>query len=221
MSSAMVIRRLMLWAFDRLYNEAAWAYDLAAAVAGGEFWYRWGRAVLPFVRDEPVLEVGIGRARLLTALAAEGHQVVGIDLSPAMLRYARREILAHGLSVPLVRASGTALPFADATFGTLITTFPAPYIRERVTHREFARVLRPGGHWLWADAPRGTGPATIRGGLTTLLSRPSDLADRRVEELLGNDPSGAFEVKLERVPVGPTEITVRVATRRRAEKSVK
>lgn len=203
----------MLWSFDRLYNEAAWAYDLAAMVAGGQFWYAWGRAVLPFVAGDPVLEVGVGRGRLLVALAAAGHRPVGVDLSRAMIRYARRTVAGSGLKVPLVRANGLALPFADATFGTLITTFPAGYVRQPETHREFARLLRPGGRWLWADAPRAVGSPSLRGGLTTLLASQDLLDDRPLAAFLTRDPSGCFEIDLRRVPAGPTTIMVRVATR--------
>ena len=44
----------------------------------------------------PILEVGCGTGRVATALAADGHEVVGIDLSAPMLRLAqhRREALS-------------------------------------------------------------------------------------------------------------------------------
>lgn len=44
----------------------------------------------------PILDVGCGTARVATALAADGHEVVGIDLSAPMLRLAeqRREALS-------------------------------------------------------------------------------------------------------------------------------
>ncbi|HBY93829.1 MAG TPA: hypothetical protein DEP84_07630 [Chloroflexi bacterium] len=89
-----LIRRLMLWAFDRLYNEAAWAYDLAAVVAGGVYWYEWGRAVLPFVAAAPVVEVGTGRGRLLVALAA-----AGLALLLALFLLLRRRRLLSVLSL--------------------------------------------------------------------------------------------------------------------------
>lgn len=204
----------MLWAFDRLYNEAAWAYDLAAVVAGGVYWYEWGRAVLPFVAAAPVVEVGTGRGRLLVALAAAGHRPIGVDLSPAMIRYTRRTVGSAGVDIPLVRADGMALPLADATIGTLVTTFPAPYIAHVATRREFARVLRPGGRWLWADAPRAVGLPSLRGGLTTLLGSRLASDARPVAAFLLREPSDAFDVEVHRVVVGPTVIMVRAATRR-------
>lgn len=214
-----MIRRLMLWAFERLYNEAAWAYDLAAMVAGGRFWYAWGQAALPFVGPGAVLEVGVGRGKLLPALDSAGHTpLVGVELSPAMLRAARATLRATATPATLVRASGGALPFAAGQFATLITTFPAPYVATAATQREFARVLRPGGRWLWVDAPRGSGAPSLRGGLTTLLGAPPAAARDHLAEmerqLFARDAADEFDVALQRVAVGPTTVMVRVATKR-------
>ena len=72
--------------------------------------------------------------------------VIGIDLSEAMLRVARRK---NGLpNVTFQRADATALPFEDANFDAACVSFalhemPAT-IRERVV-REMARVTKVGG----------------------------------------------------------------------------
>ena len=51
----------------------------------------------------PILEVGCGTGRVATALVADGHEVVGIDLSAPMLRLAqqRRETLAADVAARL------------------------------------------------------------------------------------------------------------------------
>ncbi len=41
---------------------------------------------------DPVLELGCGTGRVAIALAAAGHQVTGVDLSPALLDVARRKL---------------------------------------------------------------------------------------------------------------------------------
>jgi ubiquinone/menaquinone biosynthesis C-methylase UbiE len=216
-----LVRSLRLWVFDRLYNEAAWAYDTAAMVAGGRFWYAWGQAVLPFVQPGSVLEVGIGRGKLLPALAAAGHwPLIGVDLAPAMLKAAKITLHTTATPATLIRAEGGVLPFPDGTFNTLITTFPAPYVKLPETQCEFARVLRVGGRWLWVDAPRGGGKPTLQGGLTTLFCLPpmipSDpLAVNR--NIFGQDTSGVFLLQVEQVPVGPTTVSVRIATRIESE----
>jgi ubiquinone/menaquinone biosynthesis C-methylase UbiE len=212
------IRPLLSWAFNRLYNEAAWAYDWAATVAGGRYWYAWGETAVPFVQAGPVLEVGIGQGKLLPLLAAAEHQpVVGVDLSMAMLRRARGALRGSNGTVGLVQADGGTLPFPSAHFGTLLTVFPAPYVTTIRTQREFARVLRPGGRWLWVDAPRNAGSVKLSGGLTTLFPAPmGDLAAQLAEleqHLFNRDESGCFEIQINRVEVGPTTVLVRVATK--------
>ncbi|MEX1021287.1 MAG: class I SAM-dependent methyltransferase [Litorilinea sp.] len=47
--------------------------------------------------DGPVLELGCGTGRLLAPLAAAGHSVTGVDISPALLALAERKLSAQGL----------------------------------------------------------------------------------------------------------------------------
>ena len=51
----------------------------------------------------PILDVGCGTGRVATALVADGHEVVGIDLSAPMLRFAeqRREVLSADVAARL------------------------------------------------------------------------------------------------------------------------
>ena len=61
----------------------------------------------------PILEVGCGTGRVAAALAADGHEVVGIDLSAPMLRLAeqRREALSADVAgrLSFLRADMTTL----------------------------------------------------------------------------------------------------------------
>lgn len=59
---------------------------------------------------DPVLELGCGTGRLLTAIAEAGYRVTGTDLSPAMLDRARARIAEAGLRdlVDLRRGAMTA-----------------------------------------------------------------------------------------------------------------
>jgi SAM-dependent methyltransferase len=97
-----------------------------------------------------VLEVGCGAAQCSRWLAARGARVVGLDLSAGMLRAARAR---PSPSAPgLVQADARALPFADATFDLACSAFGAvPFVADpgRIMH-EVARVLRPGGRWVFA-----------------------------------------------------------------------
>jgi SAM-dependent methyltransferase len=55
---------------------------------------------------DPILELGCGTGRLLAPLARDGHQVAGLDASPAMLARAEKNLTAAGLrdDVRLVQA---------------------------------------------------------------------------------------------------------------------
>jgi len=99
-----------------------------------------------------VLEVGCGSAPRTRWLATQGAWPVGLDLSGGMLRHAGLINAATGVVVPLVQAGAERLPFADGTFDLACSAFGAvPFVAEpeRVM-REVARVLRPGGRWVFA-----------------------------------------------------------------------
>src|SRR5918997_519987 len=99
-----------------------------------------------------VLEVGCGSAPCARWLAMQGAHPVGLDLSGAMLRHAAALDATTGVVVPLVQAGAERLPFADASFDLACSAFGAvPFVAEpeRVM-REVARVLRPGGRWVFA-----------------------------------------------------------------------
>src|SRR5438477_2084036 len=62
------------------------------------------------------LEVGCGEGRVARELTARNHTVIAVDASPTLVRYARE---ADSRSAYLL-ADATLLPFADATFETVI-----------------------------------------------------------------------------------------------------
>lgn len=99
-----------------------------------------------------VLEVGCGSAPCARWLATQGARVVGLDLSAGMLRHAVRAAHDTGISVPLVQADATRLPFAESSFDLACSAFGAvPFVADSAAvMREVARVLLPGGRWVFA-----------------------------------------------------------------------
>ena len=94
------------------------------------------------------LDVGCGTGKQVS-LAPAGVDVVGIDLSTAMLRVA--ETQAPGRCQ---QGDATQLPFPDASFDVVYTQFALHEKREEVIDgllSEARRVLRPGGHLLVVD----------------------------------------------------------------------
>lgn len=102
-----------------------------------------------------VLEVAVGTGANLPLYGTRVAEVIGIDLSEAMLERARRR--AAGLAFPVALNVGDAenLAFLDASFDTVVSslatcTFPDP----ARALREMARVCRPGGRILLLEHGR-------------------------------------------------------------------
>jgi SAM-dependent methyltransferase len=126
----------------------------------GEVDFVWGpeglreadARLLGDVAGRRVLEVGCGSAPCSRWLATRGAEPVGLDLSGRMLRHAARLNAATGVEVPLVQAGAEHLPFADGAFDLACSAYGAvPFVaRPDRVMREVARVLRPGGRWVFA-----------------------------------------------------------------------
>ncbi|WP_328462831.1 class I SAM-dependent methyltransferase [Streptomyces sp. NBC_00448] len=110
------------------------------------------------LKDLDVLEIGAGAAQCSRWLAARGARPVALDLSHRQLQHARRIDLdddagpANGNAPALVQADAGTLPFADASFDLACSAYGAlPFIADTArVHREVARVLRPGGRWVFS-----------------------------------------------------------------------
>jgi ubiquinone/menaquinone biosynthesis C-methylase UbiE len=98
-----------------------------------------------------VLEVAIGTGRNF-AFYPEGVRLTGIDLSPAMLEIARERARELGMDADLREGDAQQLPFADASFDTVVCTLSLCNIPDdRKAVAEMKRVLRPGGQLLLLD----------------------------------------------------------------------
>ncbi|BEP38046.1 class I SAM-dependent methyltransferase [Variovorax sp. V59] len=156
---------------QRRYEER----DASAALTG--FWSLGNPAVLHAAheRERCVLAALTARAVDLRALrvldvgcglgleypnylrwGVAAANVVGVDLS-----YARLANAVRHFGMPVVQASGVALPFADASFDLVVQNVVFSSIIDdtmrRATAAEMLRVLRPHGHVLWYDAFRSRG----------------------------------------------------------------
>lgn len=131
----------MAFAFCRLYNEFAWAYDRVSYLVSRGEWRRWQRTALPSLRGPRILEIGFGTGDLLSEMRSQGYICYGVELSPSMLRIAKRK----GVKAPLSRARAQDMPFQDEVFDSLVSTFPSSFILDPRAQREMVRVLAPGG----------------------------------------------------------------------------
>ncbi|MFJ8579948.1 class I SAM-dependent methyltransferase [Micromonospora sp. NPDC093277] len=123
---------------------------------GIEFWERvqfgGGREWVCSRATGDVLEVAVGTGRNFPFYPARARHITGIELSPAMLDIARKRAADLGQEVDLRVADAQALPFADASFDTVVCTLSLCAIPDhRAAVTEMARVLRPGGRLLLLD----------------------------------------------------------------------
>jgi ubiquinone/menaquinone biosynthesis C-methylase UbiE len=100
--------------------------------------------------DERILLAGIGTGADLPYLP-EGAQVIGVDLSPEMLRKAKSKILGAPNRL-LVQADAQALPVPDAAFDVVILTLILSVVPDGgACWRAALRALRPGGRAIIFD----------------------------------------------------------------------
>jgi SAM-dependent methyltransferase len=97
-----------------------------------------------------VLDLGTGTgavAERAAALVGPSGEVLGVDISAAMLAQARRRLAARGLDgVVLREGPAEALPAPDGGFDAVLASLSLMYVIDRpAAAREIARVLRPGG----------------------------------------------------------------------------
>jgi SAM-dependent methyltransferase len=96
-----------------------------------------------------VADVGCGTGRLEPYLAARGLAPRGIDLSPDMVRVARRDHPGFGFEVADLRE----LPFGDASLAGAVCWYSLMYLAPSdrpAAFRELARVVKPGGYLVTA-----------------------------------------------------------------------
>ena len=124
-----------------------------AAWAAGD-WNRFapkissvGQLVLDRVGVEPgveLLDVGTGSGGTVAIPAAlRGARVVGLDVTPELLEHARRRAAEAGVEVEWIEGDAAELPFADASFDRVTSTFGAMFAPDHARRGGGARARLP------------------------------------------------------------------------------
>jgi SAM-dependent methyltransferase len=95
---------------------------------------------------EQVLDVAAGNGNATLAAARRGGVVTASDYVSTLLDGTRARAAAEGLTIDVREADAEALPFADASFDVVLSTFGVMFTpNQERSAAELARVCRPGG----------------------------------------------------------------------------
>lgn len=165
-------------------------YDPLWKLLGGD---STRRALIDRAALEPgqrVLDIGCGTGSL-AVLIVRLHpevEVVGLDPDPKALARARRKAEAAGVSLQLDRGFSDELPYPEARFDRVFSSFMFHHLDSEVkrkTLRETRRVLMPGGSLHLVDFG---GSAHSHGPLARFLHSREHLHDNfegRIPALMG------------------------------------
>jgi demethylmenaquinone methyltransferase / 2-methoxy-6-polyprenyl-1,4-benzoquinol methylase len=164
---------------QRLFDDTAAHYDEINRIFSLGSGTRYRRQALLRAGLRPglrTIDVAVGTglvAREAAAVCGNPRDVIGVDLSAAMLGVARRK-----LGISLVQGLAEELPLASASADLLTMGYALRHVPDLAgTFREFHRVLRPGGTVLLLEIGRPTRPlaralvAAYLGRLVPLLCR--------------------------------------------------
>lgn len=103
------------------------------------------------IKIERVLDVGCGAGQeILPFLERTGAFCVGIDIAEELGKVAKSVFDAKDFvqRVSFARADGASLPFANESFDVVLCQVALPYMNNRKTIAEIARILKPKGVFL-------------------------------------------------------------------------
>ena len=95
---------------------------------------------------QKVLAVAAGNGNVTLAAARRWCEVVSTDYVPALLERGRERAAAERLAIEFREADAEALPFADASFDAVVSTFGVMFTADQdKAAAELVRVCKPGG----------------------------------------------------------------------------
>ncbi len=127
---------------------AAWALGDYHRFARATIW-EMGPVLVDACRVGPadrVLDVAAGTGNTAIRAAERGAEVVASDLTPENFAAGQREAAEHGVTLEWVEGDAESLPFPDASFDVVTSSFGAIFApHHQAVADELVRVCRPGG----------------------------------------------------------------------------
>ncbi len=123
----------------------------------------WQLARLPQRGRQRALDLGCGTGPYLGILARYAREVVGVDVAPAMIEEARRNLQPGLDNVTLMVASVFDLPFPESHFDVGVCVGVLEYFDDpEAVLRAVFRVMKPGGSIIFT-VPHALGIARLTG----------------------------------------------------------
>lgn len=115
-----------------------------------------------------VLDVACGSGNTALAAARRRTSVTGLDLVETLLERARARTASEGFSIEYVAGNAERLPFPDASFDVVLSTFGVMFAPDQArAANELLRVCKPGGTIGMANWT----PESLPGALFALTAR--------------------------------------------------
>ena len=137
--------------------------------------------------DERVLDIATGPGYIAEAFGRVAREVVGVDLTDAMLAIGKERIKQRGISnVSLRAADAQNLPFENASFDVVVCRLALHHLQQPIAVlREMARVCRAQGTVLIEDIYASEHPARAAyQDKWEILRDPSHVRTLPISELL-------------------------------------
>ena len=155
-------------------------------------------------RGHRVLDVACGTGNAARPAARAGGRVTGLDLVPKLLEQGRAKAEADGLELEWVEGDAEELPFEDASFDRVLSTFGHMFApRHRRVADEMIRVCRSGGAIVTATWAADGVFGAMSAATEPFMPPPPDYAsppvlwgrEDYIRELFGH---GATSIEIER-----------------------
>ncbi len=143
----------------------------------------WSDLILPLVPPAPsdVADIGCGTGSLSLLLAAAGHRVRGLDLSPQMLAAARRKAQAAGVAVGFDQADAADPPYRAGSFDAVVVRHLLWALSDKdAAVARWAGLLRPSGVLLLIEGRWSTGAGVSAAECREIVLRHRDRATVRI-----------------------------------------
>jgi len=215
-----ILSCFMRFFFHHFYHSFAWTYDFVAAVVSIGRWNDWVQTIMPYIKGTTFLEIGHGPGHLQRLLRDRDLSVFGLDESMQMIHLAKKRLKKAGYkSINLTRGLAQMLPFPDAKFDAIISTFPSEYVIDPRTLSGIYRVLREDGHFIMIPAAWIVGEKILDKAAAWLFritgETPTEIIGVASARFVLPLEKAGFRVDARRVEIQSSNVLILIASKNR------